>query len=122
MIHAMYQALEGTDVRKTGPAFVLVTGPWGAAMQATVGFPVVPGTKTESVPAGYTLESLPSSPALAMVHQGARNTLAAADTPLFAKAGRAIADGGTRMYVLLDRPDEAGPAGPKTKAVLLLSE
>ena len=119
-IGAMYEALEGTAVKKIGPAFVVVTDPWGPSMTALVGFPVAAETGAESLPEGFTLETLNPGPALAMVFQGPRSTLNIADEALVARAG--TPGPGTRIYVLLDRPDQAGPAGPKTKAVLRLSE
>lgn len=119
-IGAMYQALESTKVKKTGPAFVVVSDPWGPSMNATIGFPVVSETTSGLLPEGFALQELDAGPGLAMVFQGPRSTLSAADEALFGKAGKTAADGGTRIYVLLDRPDQAGPAGPKTKAVLRL--
>ncbi len=119
-IGSMYQALEGSKVDKTGPAFVVLTDPWGPTMRAAVAFPVAAGTTAEVVPEGFALEQLPAGDALAMVYQGARGGLPEADVTLLAKAGRSAAEGNTRIYVLLDRPEQAGPAGPKTKVMLRL--
>ncbi len=121
-IGAMYQALEGTKVEKTGPAFVVLSDPWGPTMQVTVGFPVAPSTKADVLPEGFTLETLPEGNGLSMVFQGARGRLQEADTALLEKAESKATDGGTRIYVFLDRPEEAGPEGPKTKVTLRLSE
>ena len=116
----MHKALEGSNVEKSGPAFVILADPWGTTMRATVGFPVVAGTAVKDLPEGFSLESLPACDTLAMVFQGPRGGLAAADAALLTQAGKTEADGSTRVYVLLDRPESAGPAGPKTKVMLRL--
>jgi len=121
-IGSMYQALEATKVDKTGPAFVVLSDPWGARMHVTVGFPVAYGTKADVVPEGFALETLPPGDGLAMVFQGNRSRLQEADTALLEQAGSKVSDGATRIYVFLDRPDQAGPEGPKTKVTLRLSE
>ena len=121
-IGAMYTALEGTQVKKTGPAFVILSEPWGPKMNAVVAFPVAPETTVGLLPEGFTLEQLVAGKARAMVFQGPRSELAAADAALLAKDGRAADDGDVRIYVLLDRPEEAGTLGPKTKVMLRLSE